>query len=56
MSTLYTQLVTGFRREEGQALVEYGLILFLISVVCVLALTTLGGDVKEILEKVGTAL
>ena len=31
------------RREEGQALVEYPLILSLIAVVCITALTTLGG-------------
>lgn len=37
-------------REEGQALVEYGLILALIAVVCVGALTALGVGVEGLLE------
>lgn len=37
-------------REEGQALVEYGLILALIAVVCVGALTALGLGVEGLLE------
>jgi pilus assembly protein Flp/PilA len=41
------------RREEGQALVEYGLILTFIAVACVLALTTLGEDVAKLLTEVG---
>jgi pilus assembly protein Flp/PilA len=44
------------RREEGQALVEYTLILALISVVAIVALTTIGNDVKTQLEKVVTSL
>jgi pilus assembly protein Flp/PilA len=43
-------------KEEGQALVEYSLILALISVVAILALTTIGTDVKAALESVVTAL
>ncbi|MCW3068042.1 MAG: Flp/Fap pilin component [Solirubrobacterales bacterium] len=43
-------------KEEGQALVEYSLILALISVVAILALTTIGTDVKTALESVVTAL
>ncbi len=42
--------------EEGQGLVEYGLILALISVVCIIALTTLGGGVNANLTKVNSAL
>ncbi|PWI59094.1 Flp family type IVb pilin [Sulfoacidibacillus thermotolerans] len=33
-------------REEGQALVEYALILALVAVVAIVVLTTLGGDIK----------
>jgi pilus assembly protein Flp/PilA len=44
------------QREEGQALVEYTLILALISVVAIVALTTIGTDVKTQLEKVVTSL
>jgi pilus assembly protein Flp/PilA len=34
--------VARFEREDGQALAEYGLLLALIAVVCILALTALG--------------
>jgi pilus assembly protein Flp/PilA len=44
------------RSEEGQALVEYALILSLIAVVCITALTTLGGNVNNILNQIATAL
>ena len=35
-------IVSRFEREDGQALAEYGLLLALIAVVCILALTALG--------------
>ena len=35
-------VVARFNREDGQALAEYGLLLALIAVVCILALTALG--------------
>ena len=34
--------VSRIEREDGQALAEYGLLLALIAVVCILALTALG--------------
>jgi pilus assembly protein Flp/PilA len=40
------------RREEGQALVEYALILALIAVVAIGVLTTLGKNVSTILSKI----
>ena len=43
-------------REEGQALVEYALILGLISVVAIALLTAIGGDIKSILSAVTAAL
>lgn len=36
--------------EEGQGLAEYGLILALIAVVCVAALTLLGGNISALLS------
>jgi pilus assembly protein Flp/PilA len=44
------------RSEEGQALVEYGLILALVAVACLIALQTLGTDVADILGQVSTAI
>lgn len=38
--------------EEGQGLTEYGLILALIAVVCIAALTTLGGKVGATLDAI----
>ena len=37
-----TWLVVRNEREDGQALAEYGLLLALIAVVCIVALTALG--------------
>jgi Flp pilus assembly pilin Flp len=42
-------------REDGQALVEYTLILALISVVAILVLTNIGADVLTKLEAVEKA-
>ena len=48
-----------FVNEEGQGLVEYGLILGLIAIVAIAALSAMGGSVGEIFETisgtVGTA-
>jgi len=41
--------VARFEREDGQALAEYGLLLALIAVVCVLAVTALGLAISGIL-------
>lgn len=42
--------------ERGQALAEYGLILFLIAVVAVIALTTLGTSITTVLGQISGAL
>lgn len=47
-----TWVKANLRRDEGQALVEYALILFLISVVSIAVLTALGGKVKSTLQSV----
>lgn len=43
-------------RDEGQALVEYALILFFIAIVCVTVLTTLGQKVAGVLQGVVAGL
>jgi pilus assembly protein Flp/PilA len=43
-------------REEGQDLLEYALLISLIALVCVLAITTAGENVKGIFEKIAAAL
>jgi Flp pilus assembly pilin Flp len=56
MNGALTPLVTRFDREDGQALAEYGLLLALIVVVCVLAVTALGLAISGILGGVSGAL
>lgn len=45
-----------YKREEGQAMAEYGIILALIAAVVILLLVTLGGKVKDALQTVVDAL
>jgi Flp pilus assembly pilin Flp len=49
-------VVSRFEREDGQALAEYGLLLALIVVVCVLAVTALGLAIGGILGSVSGTL
>jgi pilus assembly protein Flp/PilA len=42
--------------EEGQAMVEYALILALISIVSIIVLTALGVDIKNVFKTVETAV
>ena len=43
-------------REEGQGLVEYALILVLISIVSILIMTTVGTDIQAVFQDVANAL
>ena len=54
--TLLARIAVGARREEGQALVEYALILGLISVVAIALLSAIGTDVSQVLSNISTAL
>lgn len=53
---LYLAVHNDVRRQEGQALVEYALILAMIAVVTIAVLQALGVDVSKILNKVSTSL
>jgi len=44
------------REEEGQGLVEYALILVLVSIAAIFALTTLGSMLSPLFDKVSSAL
>lgn len=50
------RFLSQFEREDGQALAEYGLLLALIAVVCILALTALGLAVAGTLGSITGAL
>ncbi|HBB18190.1 MAG TPA: Flp family type IVb pilin [Syntrophus sp. (in: bacteria)] len=44
------------KNEEGQALVEYGLLVALIAVVCIAIITTLGVNVRTTFTTIAGAL
>jgi pilus assembly protein Flp/PilA len=52
----YAALRDRLEREEGQALVEYALILALIAIVSIVVLQLLGVNVSRIFNRVNTAL
>ena len=52
----YLRVVEKFRREDGQGLAEYALILALISIIAIVALIFLGGQVSSILSNVGSSV
>ena len=49
-------LIDSFRKEEGQGLAEYALILALIAIVAIVALIFLGGQVSKTLSTVGSSI
>jgi pilus assembly protein Flp/PilA len=53
---MYLAWTTLRNREDGQAMVEYALILALVSVAAVAILKTLGGSVSSIFDKINTDL
>jgi pilus assembly protein Flp/PilA len=53
---VWVALRARLEREEGQAMVEYALILALISIVSILVLQALGLDIKGVFKTVETAV
>jgi pilus assembly protein Flp/PilA len=56
LEVYWTWAKSNLRREEGQALVEYALILTLVAIACIVVLTALGGAVKDKLQLIVDAL
>ena len=56
MNELLLKLKTFWNREEGQGLVEYALILVLVSIVAIGALTAIGANVTSVLQTVASHL
>jgi pilus assembly protein Flp/PilA len=52
----YLRAVAKIRREDGQGLAEYALILALIAIIAIVALIFLGGQVSKILSTVGSSV
>jgi pilus assembly protein Flp/PilA len=53
---LYWKLRGLLSREEGQGMVEYALILVLVSIVVIVILLTMGGQIKNVFSNVVAAL
>ena len=53
---MYLALTSLRDREDGQAMVEYALILALVSVAAVAILKTLGGSVSSIFDEINSDL
>lgn len=52
LANLYLRAITVRDRQEGQAMAEYGIILALIAVFCIVAVGLLGGRISDALDKV----
>lgn len=50
------QLLRAVKNERGQGLVEYALILVLVSIVVIVALTNVGTRVNNVFERVNSTL
>ena len=60
LTYVFVRLQNGYaglhERDEGQALVEYALILALVSLAAVVALTTLGGKISGVFNSINSQL
>ena len=56
MLNAYVWLSNLLRREEGQGLVEYALIIVLVAIAVITALTMLGGQVDNAFGRITTEL
>jgi Flp pilus assembly pilin Flp len=53
---LWLKVQNRLRREEGQDLTEYALLLGLIALICIAAVTTLGTKVRDVLTQIAGGL
>ena len=56
LEMIMTYVRSAMAREEGQGLVEYALILSLVSIASIAALTALGTSISDVLDTVTAAL
>jgi pilus assembly protein Flp/PilA len=56
MHELMLKIKSLLNREEGQGMVEYALILFLVSIIAIGALTAIGVSVSNVLQAVADTL
>jgi pilus assembly protein Flp/PilA len=56
MLTIFSNLYSFLRDEEGQSLAEYALILVLVSIAAIAALTALGGQISSVFDTITSTL
>ena len=56
MAYVLTWISNSIRRDDGQGLAEYALILALIAIVTIIALTFLGKQISQILSYIGSVI
>ena len=56
MSSLALKLMQPLKRQEGQGMVEYALILVLVSIVVIVILLTMGKQIQNVFSNVVGAL
>ena len=56
MSSIKSLASRFVKEEEGASLVEYGLLVALIAVACIVAITALGGSISSLFGRVGGKL
>ena len=56
LSSLLWKLRNALSRQEGQGMVEYALILVLVSIVVIVILITMGGQIKNVFSNVVSGL
>jgi Flp pilus assembly pilin Flp len=53
---LFANLQTRLSREEGQTMAEYGVVLAVITIACLVAFQTLGGNITDAIDAVSDIL
>lgn len=56
MLSMYLKMRSLLTKQEGQGMVEYALILVLVSIVVIVILITMGGQIKNVFSNVVSAL
>jgi pilus assembly protein Flp/PilA len=51
-----TRLMTWLRRDEGQTLVEYALIVGLVSIAAIVVMITMGGRIGDVFQAISNQL
>ena len=53
---MFNTLTSMFRDDEGATMVEYGLMIALIAIVCIVAVTKIGTNLSTLFNTVGTSV